>query len=286
MRTLLFGKNGLLGSEIVKVLQKKDGFDATFLGHHEADITDSRQVEEWLSKIKPDLVINATGYTNVDKAEEETELAMRINGYAVEELAKICGEKNTALMHFSTDYVFQGNQAERSEAFFSNHQGYDENANSNPLNVYGKSKAFGEALLMKNTDKFFLIRSQWLFGKGGRNFTDAILNQAKTQQTLRVVNDQFGKPTWAKDLAEALLPFFNSLNYGIYHIVNEGVTSWFEYAKEILKLAGIEKEVIPITSEELNRPAKRPKFSALVNTKLPKLRPWKEALQEYISSIS
>lgn len=274
MRILLFGKNGLLGSEITKILQGKDDFEGTFLSHQDVDINDYKQVEEWISKIKPDFVINATGYTKVDKAEEEVELAMRINGYAVGELAKICGEKKIPLMHFSTDYVFDGHQAEQ-----------DEKAKPNPLNVYGKSKALGEELLMKNTDKFFLIRSQWLYGKGGRNFIDAILNQAKTQQTLRVVNDQFGKPTWAKDLAEALIPFFESTNYGIFHLVNEGVTSWFEYAKEILKLAGMEKEIIPITSEELNRPAKRPKFSALKNTKLPLLRPWKEALQEYISFI-
>lgn len=271
MKILLLGKNGLLASEVNLAFSRVHQIFS--FGHDEVDITDTKKVSERIGEVKPDFVVNATGYTKVDQAEEEQELAFQINGRAVGELAKICAAKKIPLMHFSTDYVFTG----------INKNGYREDAPlENPLNIYGESKLLGEKLLMENTPYYFLIRSQWLYGAGGKNFVQTMLELCKTQQAIRVVNDQFGKPTYVKDLAQALLLFFNSNKYGIYHIVNEGITSWFEYAKEILKLAGIKKEVTPITTEELNRPAKRPKYSAMINSKLPLLRPWRQALEEYI----
>lgn len=274
MRILLLGKSGLLGSELTILLKDSQEFELFAYGHEDFDINDWKQVAKIIQKTDPQFIINATGYTKVDEAEKEHEKAFQINAHAVGNLAKICAPLKIPIMHFSTDYVFQGDQQE----------GYSEEEPPHPINQYGKSKAHGEMLLMQSTPYFFLIRTQWLYGHGGKNFVDTILHLAKTEPTLRVVNDQFGKPTYVSDFIKAIIPFFQSNNYGIYHIVNEGVTNWYGFAKEILKIRGIQKEVVPITSEELNRPAKRPKHAALLNTKLPPLRSWKEALNEYLNT--
>lgn len=272
MRVLLLGKSGLLGTELTTLLQGRQGFELFAFGHEDFDINDWKQVAKIIQKTDPQFIINATGYTKVDEAEKEHEKAFQINAHAVGNLAKICAPLKIPIMHFSTDYVFGGH----------NQNGYLEDEPPNPINEYGKSKAHGEKLLMESTPYFFLIRTQWLYGHGGKNFVDTILKMTETTNPLRIVNDQFGKPTYVSDLVKAIIPFFQSNNYGIFHIVNEGVTSWYEFAKEILRIKGIQKEVVPITSEELNRPANRPKHSVLLNTKLPKLRPWKEALEEYL----
>lgn len=292
MRILLLGKNGLLGSELTKLLATHKKLEAYAVSRKDADITDIERVKYVIEKCKAELVINATGYTKVDQAEKEKNLAIEVNGYAVGRLAKLCASKKIPLIHFSTDYIFGASESD--EYILKN--GYQEDTKINPLNVYGESKALGEKLLMEHTPYYFLIRSQWLYGKGGKNFVDTMLQLAKTQPNLRVVNDQFGKPTSAHDLAEAIGRHFlgftaevaknngstSSIQYGIYHIVNEGITSWFDYAQQIFEFAGIKKEIIPVSSEELNRPAKRPRFSALSNTKLPLLRNWKEALKDYL----
>lgn len=279
MRVLLLGKFGLLGSELTTLLKSRQEFELFAFGHEDFDINDWKQVAKIIQKTDPQFIINATGYTKVDEAEKEHEKAFQINAHAVGNLAKICAPLKIPIMHFSTDYVF-GSPSEAKDILKKG--GYDEDEPPNPINEYGKSKAHGENLLMQSTPYFFLIRTQWLYGHGGKNFVDTILNLAKTEPTLRIVNDQFGKPTYVRDLVKAIIPFFQSNNYGIYHIVNEGVASWYEFAKEILKIRGIQKEVIPITSEELDRPAKRPKHAALLNTKVPLLRSWKEALKDYL----
>ena len=177
-------------------------------------------------------------------------------------------------MHFSTDYVFDGEKSE----------GYSETDSPSPVSVYGTSKAEGEKELMKNTDKFWLIRTAWLYGPGGKNFVDTIINLAGKNegQPLKIVNDQIGNPTLSSDLAQAVLGLLKGKSYGIYHMVNGGTCSWYEFAQEIFKILGIPQKIVPITSEELNRPAKRPKYSILKSSRLPALRHWKEALAEYL----
>lgn len=275
MKILLLGKNGLLGSEFAAAF-KKTSHSLFAFGHAELDITDFDKTNALISDMKPDFIINTAGYTKVDQAETDKELCFAVNAYAVENLAKISKACDIPLLHLSTDYVFDGLKK----------QGYLESDLANPINVYGESKTLGENLLIANAAKFFLVRSSWIFGKYGKNFVSTILDLAKKEQKLRIVNDQSGKPTYSFDLANACLRFLDSQEYGIYHIVNEQAVSWYEYAKIILKQAGIEKEIIPITSEELKRPTKRPSYSILINSKLPHLRPWPAALKSYLQTIT
>ncbi len=289
MRVLILGKNGLLGHELENVFQKEDFFT---LGKEDLDITKREDVFEKFMTIQPDCVINAAGYTNVDLAEKEVMKATDINGYAVGVLAQACREVGATMVHISSDYVFDGTRP----------QGYPEDARTNPLNVYGQTKEIGEKLLIDEMEMqrslndpaghYFLIRTSWLFGKHGKNFVDSVLKigREKVQSDgekaeLMVVSDQQGKPTYAKDLAEQIKWIVESHEYpsGVYHMTNEEVTTWYDFAVEIFRLAQIPIRVVPCSSAQYPRPAKRPHYSALVNTKLPPLRPWKEALAEYLT---
>lgn len=284
MRTLILGKHGLLGHELQKVFANED-FIA--LDSKQLDITDEEKVVETFMTIQPDVVINATGYTNVDLAEKEGEKANAVNGYAVGILAKACREIDATFVHFSTDYVFEGDKP----------QGYSEDDPTHPLNAYGLSKELGEKLLIEEMEleqipdetpgKYFLIRTSWLFAHGGKNFVDTMLKMAESTNPLKVVKDQHGKPTYALDLAKQVKWLLESHEYpyGIYHITNEESTTWYEFAKAIFDLKGLQVDVVPCTSEEYVRPAKRPAYSNLINTKLPPLRPWKEALKDYLSTL-
>ena len=240
----------------------------------------------------------------MDLAEKEEEKANEINGYAVGILAKACREIAAIFVHFSTDYVFDG----------ANAQGYKEDSPTHAVNSYGRSKELGEKLLveememekledpdligslaLKNPEKYpdafreplghyFLIRTSWLFGKHGKNFVDTMLKLAADKKEIKVVDDQFGKPTFTLDLARQVKFLVETREYpsGIYHITNEDETSWHGFAKTILGMYKPSVHVLPCTTEEFPRPAKRPKHSSLVNTKLPPLRSWKEALAEYL----
>jgi dTDP-4-dehydrorhamnose reductase len=202
---------------------------------------------------------------------------MEINGEANGHLASICNDLGAYLMYFSTDYVFNGTKEE----------GYKEDDSPSPINTYGTSKLRGEELIQQNTDKFFIIRTSWLFGMHGINFVKTMLDLADKKRKITVVNDQIGKPTYTKDLAKAIYSLIseNQADSGIYHLVNEGETSWYDFAKKIFELAKIDVQLSPISSEELNRPAKRPRISTLLNTKLPKLRHHHEALHDYLNSL-
>lgn len=282
MRVLILGKNGMLGHDLLKVFSKDD---VIALGSADLDVTDQERVFEDFMTIQPDVVINATGYTNVDLAEKESEKANEVNGYAVGILAKASREVGATLVHFSTDYVFDGQKA----------AGYKEEDKTHPVNVYGFSKDLGEKLLVDEMEsqedmyepegKYFLIRTSWLFGKHGKNFVDTMIRLGKEQKELKVVDDQHGKPTYTLDLARQVKFLLDTREYpsGIYHITNEDETTWYDYAKAIFELYKSKVNVLPCTSQEYSRPAKRPQYSSLVNTKLPPLRPWKEALAEYLS---
>lgn len=272
MRILLLGKNGMLGQAILSELAQNH--DVHGYAHSDCDVTNLATLEKVIQHTRPEVVINATGYTQVDKAEVERDAAFAVNAAAVGNLCKILAKTGVPLVHFSTDYVFDGTKT----------GGYEELDSTSPISIYGESKAEGEKEIIKNLKNFFLIRTAWLYGPGGKNFVDTMIGLASRAQPIRVVNDQVGNPTLTTDLANAISRLLNTKDYGIYHLVNDGSCSWYDFALEIFHQLGLPQEVIPITSHELNRPAKRPKNSILINSKFPKLRQWKEALSQYLES--
>ena len=282
MKVLILGTSGMLGRELNKVFQD---YDTTALNHEDLDITDEAKIREAFSKFKPNLVINVAAYTAVDDAEKEEKLATRVNGHAVGYLAEAVKKYDAILVHYSTDYVFDGKKRD----------GYSENdfPSETPSTAYGRSKLLGEQNL-KKYDKHYLIRTSWLFGKNGRDFIDTMTRLASERDEVRVVNDQHGKPTYAADLASTTLKLIEEkLPFGTYHLVNEGVTTWYEYAKKIIELYGKRQgwgsrdypRIVPVNPQEFSAPAKRPEYSILNNTKFPPLRPWQEALEEYMKEF-
>jgi dTDP-4-dehydrorhamnose reductase len=279
MRILLLGKKGLLGQEIVNLFKNSnDEFFA--MGHDDLDITDKDALLGVMKDIKPNIVINAAAFTYVDECETKKQFVMEVNGNANGNLAAVCHDLNAYLLYLSTDYVFNGTKKE----------GYKEDDEPSPINVYGESKLLGEKLIQQNTDKFYIFRTSWLFGMQGRNFVKTMLELANKEKEIKVVDDQFGKPTYSADLAKGIYDFIHKVGgempeAGIFHLTNEGTTSWYEFAKNIFEIKGLKVKLIPISSDELSRPARRPTFSILLNTKLPKLRHHKEALQNYINLL-
>jgi dTDP-4-dehydrorhamnose reductase len=261
IKTLILGAGGMLGTDLQTVFPQAISFT-----HAELDITDKNAVFSVIDRYKPDVVINAAAYTKVDDCEENMERAFSVNGNAPRYIAEACRSTESSLVHFSTDYVFDGKKKE-----------YMESDKTNPINVYGASKLGGEQAIAKAMDRYYIIRTSWLFGLHGANFVDTMLRLGAVNKVVRVVNDQFGKPTYTMDLAQKTQEILNH-DYGIYHITNEGVCSWYEFASAIIPNA------VPCTSEEFIRRAKRPKYSVLVNTKTRPMRHWKEALSEYLEA--
>ncbi len=273
MKILLLGKSGMLGSCFLKHLTSFHG-QVFALGHEDLDITDAQKVMEVVKQVSPVIVINCTAYTAVDNAESDVESALKINGYALEGLARACKEAGSKLIHFSTDYVFDGNKSE----------GYLENDLTDPINVYGKSKLLGEEMIMANMSDFYVVRTSWLFGENGKNFVDTMVSLAKTNKELKVVGDQIGSPTYTNDLVMAVVENFveKEAAPGIYHLTNSGKTSWYGLAKKIFEILKLDIAVLEVSSAEFPRPAKRPNFSVLINSKLPLMRSWEEALSGYL----
>lgn len=259
------------------------GLELHAFDHAELDVTDFGKLKGKFEDIKPDLVINCSAYTAVDEAEGNHDLAFKINAEAVGEIAKLAKSCGAVLIHFSTDYVFDGARA----------GGYKEDDATGPLNVYGASKLAGENLLMENTDKYYLIRSSWLFGKNGKNFVDTMIrlgeNTLESGEELKVVDDQIGSPTYTHDLVNTVIEnFINPLvkhdpkGFGIYHLTNSGTCSWYDFAKEIFAIKKMDVKILAVSSSQFPRPAKRPASSILLNTKLPLMRSWKNALGAYL----
>lgn len=278
-KILILGSRGMLGSDLCYVFRK---YKPVCFDRKELDITNQREIEKKIKKIKPQIVINAAAYTDVEKAEKEFSLAKKINAKAIKYLVKTCAEIGAIFIHYSTDYVFAGKKK----------KGYKEsNIPQNPVNKYGLSKLLGEKEILNlkvSNFKFYLIRTSWLFGsrtepKKHKNFVETILKLAKEKKELKIINDQFGKPTYTFDLAEATKKLLvKKKPFGIYHLTNEGITTWYRLAKEVLKIAKIKIKILPCRSSEYKTLAKRPKYSILINTKLPKLRHWKRALKDYL----
>lgn len=285
MKVLILGSEGMLGTALMSVFDgawTSDGamggeFEVSGFDKNELDITDRGAVLETLHEREPDLVINAAGYTDVDGAEISPEKAAAVNKEACGYVAEACYEISAPLVHFSTDYVFDG----------KNPAGYDEMAEPNPINAYGRSKLAGEKIILENLKQFFLIRTSWLFGPNGKNFVDTMLKLGRENSEVSVVNDQIGNPTYTLDLANAVYKLVTQdFDYGIYHITNDDSVTWYDFAREIFKEAGIKVETKPVSSKKFKRPAKRPACSILLNEKFPRLRlrPHKDALAEYLKT--
>ena len=258
VRVLIFGRVGQVGTALAELLPGRA--QTLFLDQPEIDLSIPGDVRKPILQFQPAVVINAAAYTAVDRAESEPEVAHVINAAAPGLMAKACEEIGAALVHYSTDYVFDGSAV----------QPYTENAVVAPRSVYGRTKLAGERAVMAATDRYVILRTAWLYSHVGHNFLKTMLRLAETQSSVRVVADQTGSPTYAWDLAQATVSVVNSLAtgrddaYGLYHATNAGVTTWHGFASRIFQLAGHENmQVEPITTDEYPTPAPRPAYSVL-----------------------
>jgi dTDP-4-dehydrorhamnose reductase len=276
MKVLVTGAAGMLARDLVPCLEKR-GHDVLAPPESDLDITNIAAIRKWASSFNPKMIINCAAYTKVDQAEREEHLASIINGVAVQNLCLVCQEADIPLVHFSTDYVFDG----------ANNEPYTIHDHPNPINAYGRTKLLGEKYVMWLLNRFYLVRTSWLFGIHGPNFIETMLKLAQKQKQVSVVNDQRGCPTWTQHLSEAVVSLIESGRYGVYHATNSGPTTWFEYAREIFRMAGTGTEVRPITSDQFPTAAARPKNSVLDPFPLPEatgreMPRWQEAIAQYL----
>lgn len=279
MRVLVTGATGLLGSEVVSAFRRDPGADVVGLGHHELDVTDEALVRSRFETLAPDLVIHCAAYTKVDDCEANEDHARCVNGDGAGHVATAAHACAARLFHISTDYVFDG---EAQRPYAEDHPP----AAPERLSAYGRSKLLGEELVRRGHPEAVLVRTAWLFGNGPC-FPRTILERAHRGEPLRVVSDQVGSPTYASDLAEALVELAHDEAGGIYHITNAGDCSWHAFAVEILRAAGIDSAIAPIRACELDRPARRPAYSVLDNRRYCELaggplRPWQEAVADFL----
>lgn len=301
---LISGKNGQLGKELQNLTSLFTNFQFTFFDKQELNIADEQAIANIFQKYSPAFFINCAAYTAVDKAETEREKAYLINAEAVGSIAKCCYQYKTKLIHISTDYVFNG----------KGENPYKENDSTQPVNYYGYTKWLGEELALKNNHDTIIIRTSWVYSGHGNNFVKTMLRLMHERKEINVVNDQFGSPTYAKDLAEVImsivseqwvmgngqwaiknetnlqLAISNKQLTGIYHFSNEGIISWYNFAVAIKELKQLDCIINPIPTSAYPTPAKRPAYSGLDKTKIQntfniKLKNWKESLQEYLENL-
>lgn len=279
MKVLVTGVKGQLGYDVVNELCKRN-IEAVGVDIDEMDITDAVSVKTVIGETKPDAVIHCAAYTAVDAAEENQEICRKVNVDGTQNIANVCKELDIKMIYISTDYVFDG---EGTKA-------WEPEDERKPVSVYGQTKYEGELAVQNTLDKFFIVRIAWVFGINGKNFVKTMLKLAETRDTLTVVNDQFGSPTYTYDLAKLLVDMVQTEKYGIYHATNEGICTWYEFACAIFKTAGIEMKVIPVSSAEYAAKAKRPANSRMSKEKLTesgfeKLPAWQNALERYIAEL-
>lgn len=276
---LIIGSRGLLGQELYR---RSLGWTAEVVGwgRKEIDITDFLSVEEKIFALQPHFIFNCAAYNDVDKAEGAAAADARlINGEAVGNLARVAGEAGAIFVHYSSDYVFDGEKTE----------GYKEDDTPTPINVYGQSKLMGErAVLQTDNLQYYLLRTSRLFGApaaGKKSFVDKILEMAGTQKAIKAIAEIVSSPTYVADLAAATFDLIEHKHpWGIYHRTNNGACTWYEWAKKVFELAGVQGvELIPVPAGAFPTVAKRPAHSVLLSTKLPPLRSWEEALKDYLS---
>jgi len=287
-KILVTGANGQLGNEIRRICRNFPGLEFIFTDVDMLDITNPDAVSVFMEASRPAIVVNCAAYTNVDAAEENVKNVRKINSLAPQVLAAACAMQDAFLIHISTDYVFDGEATEP----------YSEDDETNPISVYGNSKLEGEEKIRTVFDNYLIIRTSWMYSEFGHNFVRTIISLAKERETLEIVNDQFGSPTYARDLANCIIDIIiksilNPKAYlpGVYHYSNQGSCSWFEFAQEILDIAGIKScKLIPVSSEQFPSVAKRPRYSVLDTSKVRQsfgigIPNWRDSLRECLSSI-
>tara|TARA_B100001059_G_C17803199_1_gene567507 strand:- start:303 stop:1163 length:861 start_codon:yes stop_codon:yes gene_type:complete len=260
MKILVTGGNGQLGSELKCLSKNQNQFEWIFTDLNELNLLDFSNLKKNISKISPNIIINCAAYTNVDKAESEFELANLVNSNAVDLISDWSFKNKCKLIHISTDYVFDGD----SEIPLR------ENASTNPVNVYGTSKLNGENICLKNDPNSIIIRTSWVYSSFGSNFVKTMSSLMNERNSLNIINDQIGSPTYAKDLADTIIKIINFQDWvpGLYHYSNEGEVSWFVFAKSIKKFFGYNTKLNGISTDEYPTPAKRPRYSLLDKSKI------------------
>lgn len=279
MKILVTGVRGQLGYEVVNELARR-GIEAVGVDIEEMDITDGGSVDRVIKAAAPDAVIHCAAYTAVDAAEENEAVCRKVNAEGVQYIADVCKDLDIKMLHISTDYVFDG----RGEHYWKPEDP------CNPQSVYGQTKYEGELAVRNTLEKYFIVRVAWTFGINGKNFVKTMLNLAKTHDTIRVVNDQFGSPTYTHDVAKVLADMVVTDKYGIYHVTNEGICSWYEFACAIFEEAGVKVNVIPVTSEEYGAKATRPSNSRMDKGKLTengfqRLPEWRDGLKRFLAEL-
>lgn len=300
MKAFVTGVSGQLGHDVMNELHRRgiegtgsdiqpayggadDGTPVTHMPYVQMDITDREQVREILFRLKPDYMVHCAAWTAVDKAEECPDACRKVNALGTENIAECCGELGIPMMYFSTDYVFDGHGTRPWEPEDERH----------PLGVYGATKAEGELAVLRHVKDSYILRIAWVFGTNGHNFIRTMLKLAETHDTLRVVCDQIGTPTYTLDLARLVVDMMGENRYGIYHVTNEGgYISWYDFTKAIFEEAGIDGiNVIPVTSEEYGAKAVRPYNSRMNRSKLTEngftpLPDWRDALRRFLAAIN
>ncbi len=267
MKVLVTGAKGMLGQDLCPILED-EGYEVIETDIDSLDITNIKNVEDVLKSNMPDFVIHCAAYTNVDKAEEDTENAEKINIQGTQNIAQVCKKLNITLVYISTDYVFDGTKTGK----------YLPSDKPNPQSIYGKTKLGGEKAVMQ-CEKYYITRTSWLYGHHGKNFVETMISLK--DKDLKVVDDQIGCPTWTVELSNGIVKLIEEqAPYGIYHVCGSGYTSWYGFAKKIFELCNLKVNLSPCTTDEFPRPAKRPKNSIMENNKI--CRNWETALKEYI----
>lgn len=277
MRTLVIGNRGQLGSDVIEVLERNHSLAILGIDYPDIDITDPQSVELVFGGFDPDFVINCAAYTAVDAAETDEETAMAVNGLGPRLIAEECRKAGAWLVHVSTDYVFDGTSTSP----------YPEDAAPSPASAYGRTKLAGDRAVQELLPEgHYLVRTAWLYGRHGSNFVKTMLRLEQEKDTVSVVTDQFGQPTYSRDLAEQIGVLMDRHPApGTYHGTNSGAVSWFDFTREIFRLAGADPDrVLPTTSAEFVRAAPRPAYSVLghdrwIEQGLPEMRPWQQALE-------
>jgi len=274
MKVLVTGAGGMLGQSLVACLEAR-GHNVVAMPKEKLDVTHYDQALAILEAEKPALAIHCAAFTKVDQAESEPALAYHINGYGTENLAVACSIQSVPMLYISSDYVFDGEQGHPYTTWDA----------TRPLSIYGKSKLAGEKAVQRHLRKFYIVRTSWLYGPNGKNFVDTIDAMADERKQLRVVSDQIGTPTCTLSLSETVADLIVTGRWGVYHATDDGITNWYEFAKEIVKEKNV--EVLPIETKDMPRPATRPKYSVLdkttlINTIGRELPSWQESLKSYL----
>ncbi len=287
MKILLLGASGQLGQEWqLRLDRRSEDYIVLPYTSTQLDITHYREVSDELRDQKPDVVINCAAYTNVDGAEENRQLAQKVNVEAVIYLAELSKELEFKLIHYSTDYVFPGDQLDRQEF----PEGYPEAHHADPINWYGKTKWEGEQAIRNTTGNHLIIRLSWLCGQFGKNFVKTMLKLGRERDKIEVVNDQFGSPTFAENVVTNCLNLLDSGSTGTFHVTSKGVISWYDFASSIFTKSGMDVNLIPVSSEAFPTKAKRPYFSKLGTEKLEavagsEIIDWEEGLEDLLKQL-